>query len=87
MKRKMILQSTVLLCGIFIWWGNLFPEFTWNTEVCRVYDLESRTELEDLTGEDLYEAILHAKPEEIKLESKLLEMWKALWTKWSKREH
>ena len=81
MKRDFILRGTAILFGFCLFWGCLFPELIWNQEVCRVYAQDGEPLKEEQDGQELYEAVLQAQPGEIRVRSKFLEIWNALWKK------
>ena len=81
MKRDYILRGTAILFGLCLFWGCLFPELIWNREVCRVSTQDGEPLEEGWDGQELYEAVLQAQPGEIRVRSRLLEIWNALWKK------
>lgn len=78
--RKSLIWKTLEHFGAFAmaaWlaFGILFPEMFWNADVCK------SCEQECLAGEELLDAVLSAKPGEIKGRSRLMELWQAFWKK------
>lgn len=76
------LRTALLLCFFCLWTGCLFPELLWNREVCRICR-EEDGELQECgeDGPELYRAFLEAEPGEIRVRSRLWELWNALWKK------
>lgn len=86
MKEYGIWRGAVCLCCFCICWGCLFPELIWNGEVCRGYSEEDGTLVtKEWNGQELFEAVLEAEPGQIRVRSKILEIWKTLWEKRSKK--
>lgn len=85
MRKRIGLEGIAALLGIVLWWGNLFPELLWGKEVCLAYEEGTDSEATDLDGKELYRAVLEARPGEIQVESKLLEIWNALRQKWGRK--
>ena len=79
-NRKSLIRKTLINFGGFAlaaWlaFGILSPEMFWNADVCK------SCEQECLSGEELLDAVLSAKPGEIKGHSRLMELWQAFWKK------
>ena len=81
MKRNHILRGTAVLFGFCLFWGCLFPELIWNREACKVYTQDGEPLEGEQDGQELYEAVLQAQPGEIRVRSRFLEIWNALWKK------
>ena len=63
----------MLVIPVFAGWiGFLYPDLTFENEVCKAYTNtgEERTEL---SGEELYRELLRAEPGQIRVKSRLLE--------------
>ena len=81
MDRRKWLRYVRLLTLLLVW-GFLFPELIWNEDTCKSYVTDEEGErLACADAEELFEAVLLAKPGEITARSKLLEIWDAFWKK------
>ena len=91
MGRRGATWRAGLLCALWIGFGLLFPELFWNEDICKYTYGGEGVILEEeflptkegrpISEEDLLDAILMAKPGEIKGSSKLQELWNAFWKK------
>ncbi|MCM1542528.1 MAG: hypothetical protein NC121_14885 [Blautia sp.] len=63
------------ICGVFGWWGVLYPELVLTTDTYRICD-DSGQDGEDLsTEQDIYWKLLKADKNEIRFRSRLLMEW------------
>lgn len=72
-KRLLGIRIAVCVCAAFGWWGALYPELTLTPDTFKVYG-EVPTQ-EQLTGAELYRALLEADTGEIHFRSRLLSEW------------
>jgi len=80
MKRKIndFIKGICILCAVLGWWGALYPQFTLLDDTYRTVQTE-RNVIESKTADnEICLEIMLAKPEQIRLKSRLLTELKEL---------
>lgn len=76
MMRKQLAVAVMKLMLIFPvyagWSGILYPDLTFQNGVCRAYSADGE-ERKEVTGQEFYEEVLEAEPEQVHIKSRLLE--------------
>lgn len=70
-------RTCLLFPVIMGWCGLLYPNLTFQNGVCRSYTAEGK-ERTQLSQTECYEELLQAKPEQIRVKSRLLEFFFSL---------
>lgn len=82
---KKFFESGMIIFAVLGFWGMLYPDLCFTQDVCRVIyenNLESGEESEKMqmsglttgnNGKDIFTQICEAEPEQIRIESKLLD--------------
>lgn len=74
-QTAIVLMRTMLIFTAFAGWsGLLYPDLTFESGVVRVYNADGK-EKSGLTGRELFEELLRAEPERIRLKSRLAEIF------------
>ena len=72
-QTAIVLLRTMLIFTVFAGWnGFLYPDLTFENGVAKVYT-EEGMERKGLSGRDLFERLLDAEPERIRIKSRLAE--------------
>lgn len=79
-KKIRIVLCSCLYLG---WWGFVYPEVLITPDTCRIVcedgtGEETLTTMEELSAEELYQALLKADPQQIHYRSRLLELLETL---------
>lgn len=76
---KQQIQTFICVTGLLFpivmgWCGLLYPNLTFQNDVCRVYSAEGERQTQ-LSMAECYEELLCAKPQQIRVKSRLLEFF------------
>lgn len=80
-KRSLIFKKGMAVIAAFGFFGFLYPDLCMLEDTCRVVYEEAFGTEDVPTGSELYYQLLQAKPEEIKIKSRLLELISELFGK------
>lgn len=79
MKEK--IKTLLLICAMFGFWGMIYPDLCFTEDICRiVYTNEAETgtgssdEVKAIPEEDIFTALSHAAPGQIRIKSRFLEV-------------
>ena len=68
-------MKVMLIFPVFAGWnGFLYPELTFQNDVCKAYTADGE-EREEITGREFYEELLKAEPGQIRIKSRVLEFF------------
>lgn len=72
-QSAVVLVKMMLLIPVFAGWsGFLYPDLTFQKGVVEAYSVTGEEQIE-LYGQELYEELLKAEPEQIRVKSRLFE--------------
>ncbi len=69
---KLKIKKAIWLLMAISWWGLFFPEFTLMNDTCRI--VWTQEDPEEYSATQIYYKLLSAKPKQIKIKSRLLEI-------------
>ncbi len=83
MKNHFNIRIALCICVYISLWGLLYPELLVTPDTCSVVyeegtEKEVLADMEELSAEELYQALLEADRGQIRYRSRLLEFWDKL---------
>jgi len=75
MVERVRRQMLVAVCATMLCVEGLFPKMIWNSDVCKVYDLESGMEIENPDAEEISKVLFDRSDVQIRYRSGLKKLY------------